>query len=280
MQLSGLDQALWDIKGKRANMPVYQLLGGKCRFAVDCYGHASGPTPEAVAESVQKFMDQGFRHVRIQQGGASLMNFQHGGYGGVGTLRQSILILKMQDLDGGGYFMDDQAYLRSVPEMFEVVRKKCGEEIQLVHDIHERCQPVDVINMCRSLEQYSPLFIEDPLSPENTHWWKQMRESTTVPFAMGELFNNINEFLEPMVNHYFDYIRVHVSQIGGITPAMKIARLGEWFNVKTAWHGPGDVSPVGHSAQAHMDLATWNFGIQEAVNFSDKCLRYFREVLQ
>jgi mannonate dehydratase len=122
---------------------------------------------------------------------------------------------------------------------------------------------MDVINMCRKLEQYRPLFIEDPLSPENTHWWKQMRESTTVPFAMGELFNNVNEFIQPMVNHYFDYIRIHVSQIGGITPAMKIARLGEWFNVKTAWHGPGDVSPVGHAANAHIDLAVWNFGIQE-----------------
>ena len=117
--------------------------------------------------------------------------------------------------------------------------------------------------MCRKLEQYRPFFIEDPLSPENTHWWKQLRESTTVPFAMGELFNNINEFLEPMYNHYFDYIRIHVSQIGGITPAMKVARLGEWFNVRTAWHGPGDVSPVGHAANIHMDFALWNFGIQE-----------------
>jgi mannonate dehydratase len=159
--------------------------------------------------------------------------------------------------------------------MFETVRRRCGEEIEILHDIHERCQPMDVINMCRKLEQYRPLFIEDPLSPENTHWWKQMRESTTVPFAMGELFNNINEFIQPMVNHYFDYIRIHVSQIGGITPAMKIARLGEWFNVRTAWHGPGDVSPVGHAANAHIDLAVWNFGIQEAVSFSDKMQSVF-----
>lgn len=273
--ISGLDQALWDIKGKRANMPVYQLLGGKCRFAVDCYGHASGPTPEEVAESVYKFMDAGFRHVRIQQGGATLMNFQHGGYGGAGSAAGQPDYAKAGFGMPSDSFMDDQAYLRSVPVMFETVRKRCGEEIEILHDIHERCQPVDVINMCRKLEQYRPLFIEDPLSPENTHWWKQMRESTTVPFAMGELFNNINEFIQPMVNHYFDYIRVHVSQIGGITPAMKIARLGEWFNVRTAWHGPGDVSPVGHAANAHMDLAVWNFGIQEAVSFSDKMLAIF-----
>jgi len=257
--LSGVDQALWDIKGKRANMPVYQLLGGKCRFAVDTYTSVSGSTPEQIGDAVLKQMEAGQRHVRIQLGG----------YGGVGTIG------KDPDFQTAGFglpgdsYMDDQAYLRAVPRMFEGVRKRCGEEVELCHDIHERCQPRDVIHMCRQLEQYRPFFIEDPLSPENTKWWKHLRESTTVQFAMGELFNNINEFLEPMANHLFDFIRIHVSQIGGITPAMKVARLGEWFNVRTAWHGPGDVSPVGHSAQVHMDLATWNFGIQEGGNFSD-----------
>jgi L-alanine-DL-glutamate epimerase and related enzymes of enolase superfamily len=263
--LSGLDQALWDIKGKRANMPVYQLLGGKCRFAIDSYASADAATPEEVAEGVLRFMDQGYRHVRIQQGGygalklATKPDFKENGFG--------------MPRDG---FMDDQAYLRSVPKMFDFVRKKCGEEIELCHDIHERCQPRDVINLCKNLEQYNPFFIEDPVSPENMNWFKQLRESTNVPFAMGELFNNTNEFLEPIVNHFFDYIRIHVSEIGGITPAMKVARLCEWFNVKTIWHGPGDVSPVGHSAQAHMDLACWNFGIQEGPgNFSDKIREVF-----
>ncbi len=258
--LSGLDQALWDIKGKRANMPVYQLLGGKCRFAVDTYTSVSGRTHEEIADAVMKQIEAGQRHVRIQ----------NGGYGGVGSIGSN------PDFKAAGFgaerdsYMDDQAYLRDVPRMFETVRKRCGEEIELCHDIHERCQPLDVINMCRHLEEFRPFFIEDPLSPENTHWWKQLRESTIVPFAMGELFNNTNEFVGPMSNHYFDYIRIHVSQIGGITPAMKVARLGEWFNVRTVWHGPGDVSPVGHSAQAHMDLACWNFGLQEGGGvFSD-----------
>ena len=255
--LSGLDQALWDIKGKRAGMPVYQLLGGKSRFAVPLYAHAGGGTMEAIVESVKKFMEQGFKHIRIQ----------YGGYGSVGASQQTP---DFKAADFGGEkdnYMNEHAYLSNVPKMFEAVRKGCGEEVELLHDIHERSQPIDVINMCRQLEQYRPFFIEDPLSPENTHWWKQLRESTTVPFAMGELFNNINEFVDPMVNHYFDYIRIHISQIGGITPAMKVARLGEWFNVRTAWHGPGDVSPVGHAANAHIDLAVWNFGIQEGGYF-------------
>jgi mannonate dehydratase len=263
--LSGLDEALWDIKGKRAKMPVYQLLGGKSRFAVDCYAHASGTTPEAVAESVQKLIGQGFRHIRIQQGG----------YGGTGALAQK------PDFKAAGYgyetdtYMNERAYLKSVPKMFEMVRKVVGDDIELLHDIHERVQPMDAINMIKAVENYRPYFIEDPFSPENMEWFKQLRASTSVPIAMGELFNNVNEFKMPMVNQWFDYIRVHVSQIGGITPAMKIARLGEWFNIKTAFHGPGDVSPVGHAAHAHIDLAVWNFGIQEAVNFSDKLKSIF-----
>jgi mannonate dehydratase len=263
--LSGLDQALWDIKGKRAGMPLYQLLGGKVRFAVPCYTHANGRTPEETVESVKKIQEQGYRYIRIQQGG----------YGAVGSTT------KKPDFKEAGFgsatdnYMDENAYLKAIPILFESVRKQCGEEVELLHDIHERVQPMNAINMIKKLEEFRPFFIEDPFSPENMKWFKLLRQSTTVPLAMGELFNNINEFVEPMANQWFDYIRIHVSQIGGVTPAMKVARLGEWFNVKTAWHGPGDVSPVGHSAHAHIDLAVWNFGIQEAVQFNDKTLEVF-----
>jgi mannonate dehydratase len=264
--LSGLDEALWDIKGKRAGMPVYQLLGGKARFAIPCYTHANGNTPEAVGEDVQRIMGQGFKYIRIQQGG----------YGAVGATEQK------PDFKTAGFggatdsYMNERGYLKSVPKLFEAVRKRCGEEIELLHDIHERVQPMDAINMIKALEDYRPFFIEDPFSPENMGWFKQLRQSTTVPIAMGELFNNINEFRDPMAAQMFDYIRCHVSQIGGITPAMKVARLGEWFNIKTAWHGPGDVSPVGHAAHAHIDLAIWNFGIQEAVSFNEKTQAIFK----
>ena len=252
--ISGLDQALWDIKGKRAGMPVYQLLGGKARIAVPLYAHAGGREPAQVVDNVKRFMDMGFKHVRIQLGG----------YGGLTTGTGL-----NPDFRAGGFgaerdgFMDEWSYTKSTIQLFDAVRKACGEEIELCHDVHERLQPRDAIYMCRQLEQYRPFFIEDPLSPENTIWWKRLRESTTVPFAQGELFNNPHEWLVPMSNHYFDYIRIHVSQIGGITPAVKVARLGEWYNVRTAWHGPGDTSPVGHAAHTHISLAIWNFGIQE-----------------
>jgi mannonate dehydratase len=263
--LSGLDEALWDIKGKRANMPVYQLLGGKSRFAVQCYTHAGGRTPDEVVTDVQKYMAQGYQHIRIQLGA----------YGGVGTLGSNPAFKEVGFGGATDSYMDQRAYLNSVPKMFEAVRKACGEEVELLHDIHERVQPLDAINLIKRLEEYNPFFIEDPFSPENMEWFKQLRATTPVPIAMGELFNNINEFKMPMVNQWFDFIRVHVSQIGGITPAMKIARLGEWFNIRTAWHGPGDVSPVGHAANCHMDLAVWNFGIQEAVRFSEKLQSIF-----
>jgi mannonate dehydratase len=263
--LSGVDQALWDIKGKRAGMPVYQLLGGKCRVAVDAYAHASGGTPEAIAASVQKYMDQGFRHVRIQQGG----------YGGVGTMEAQ------PDFKVAGFgrdrdsFSDQHTYLKRVPKMFDYVRKKCGEDIELLHDVHELVEPIDAINMIKSLEQYHPFLIEDPFSPENMKWFKHLRANTTVPIAIGELFNNINEFRDYMVDQLFDFIRIHISQIGGITPAMKVARLGEWFNVRTAWHGPGDTSPVGHAANGHIDLSVWNFGIQESHFWSPRAQEVF-----
>ncbi len=262
--LSGLDQALWDIKGKRANMPVYQLLGGKCRFAVDCYAHASGSSPEEVATDVAKYMDQGFRHIRIQLGSYGITSltgepdYKTAGFG------------KTTD-----HYMDPYTYIKGTREIFEVVRKRCGEQIELLHDMHERLQPMDAINLVKSLEQYRPFFIEDPFSPENNRYFKLLRENTSVPIAMGELFNNPHEWIDPMKNMWFDFIRIHISQIGGITPAMKVARLGEAFNVRTAWHGPGDVSPVGHAANAHIDFAVWNFGIQERVNFSDKLREIF-----
>jgi mannonate dehydratase len=257
--LSGLNQALWDIKGKRANMPVYQLLGGKARFAVDCYAHADGKDPQEVAANVQKYMADGFRYVRIQQGG----------YG-------SLYLAHQPDFKDAGFgkptdqFMDSRAYVLAIPKLFREVRRVCGDDVELLHDTHERVQPQDMINMCRRLEEFDPFFIEDPLSPENRGWWKQLRASTSVPFAMGELFNNPNEFIQEIADHSFDYIRCHISQIGGITPAMKIAHLAEMFNVKSAWHGPGDVSPIGHAAHCHIDLNIWNFGIQESIFFSDK----------
>ncbi|MFC1694459.1 enolase C-terminal domain-like protein [Candidatus Latescibacterota bacterium] len=264
--MSGLDQALWDIKGKRANMPVYQLLGGKCRFAVPLYAHASARSLEQLEEGVKQFIEEGYSHVRIQLGGygspqlssSGKPHFQEAGFG-----------MPNDRLNDSG------PYCRATPKMFEHIRKTCGDEVELCHDVHERIHPIDSINMIKAVEQYRPFFIEDPFAPEDNGYFRILRQQSACPIAMGELFNSPHEWLTLVKDRLIDYIRVHLSQIGGITPAMKLARLCEWFNVRTAWHGPGDVSPVGHAANCHIDLAVWNFGIQERHVFSDETREVF-----
>jgi len=252
-----VDQALWDIKGKRAGMPVYQLLGGKCRFAVPCYMHASGRDLKEIEDSAAAGIAQGFKHVRIQYGSygspqlSTHFDFREAGFG----LRSDSL-------------MEEGPYLRIVPKMFEHIRNKFGEEIELLHDMHERVEPIHAVQLCRELEKYHPFFIEDPLPPEANGYFKELREQTSVPLAMGELFNSPHEWTPLIVDRLINFIRVHISQVGGLTPARKIATLAETFQVRSAWHGPMDVSPIGHVCNAHLDLAIHNFGIQESVSFN------------
>lgn len=255
--LSGLDQALWDIKGKRAGLPVYQLLGGKCRFAVPCYAHASGRDLAQLEDNVQRHRERGFRYIRIQLGGYGSPHLS-----GTADFEQQQFGLPVES------HMDARPYLKSTEEMFAHIRTRCGDEIELLHDIHERIEPIDAINLCKRLEAYRPFFIEDPFAPEAIGWFRTLRQQTAVPIAMGELFNSPHEWVGLISERLIDFIRVHISQIGGLTVARKLAALAEWFQVRSAWHGPGDVSPVGHAANAHLDLAIHNFGIQEMVQFN------------
>ncbi len=259
--LAGVDMALWDIKGKRAGMPVYQLLGGKCRVAAPVYRHASGNTLEEVSQKVKAFMEAGYKHVRIQ----------------VAVPGQATYGAKAGEqpppLEGEGHFagrtFEPAAYCRIVPKLFEHVRKECGDEVELLHDVHERPHPIQAMALCKELEKYHPFFIEDPFAPEDVGYFKILRPQTAVPLAMGELFNNPNEWVDLVSGRLIDFIRCHLSQIGGLSMARKVAALCEFFRVRSAWHGPGDTSPIGHAANLHLDLAIWNFGIQEATIFND-----------
>jgi mannonate dehydratase len=255
--ISGVDMALWDILGKQAGLPVYRLLGGKCRDAVDTYRHATGETFEEVEESVRGFIEQGYRHVRIQVAvpGAST-------YGSPTAPGNDSLPANRRTET-----WTHKPYARLVPQLFEHVRNAVGDQVELLHDIHERIPPVLAIQLCRDLEQFRPFFVEDPLAPEDVGYFDNLRQQTTAPIAMGELFNNPNEWTRLVAERLIDFIRVHISQIGGLSPARKMAAMCEFFGVRTAWHGPGDVSPVGHAANVHLDLAVPNFGIQEAHGF-------------
>lgn len=269
--LSGVDSALWDIKAKRAGMPLYQLLGGKCRVGVPVYRHAAGPNVEATAAAAKIYWDQGFKHIRIQVGVPGQATY--GGSAGSGAATNAAA----SNLKGhfAGDLFEPAAYRRSVPKLFKYVREQLGEEPELLHDMHERLPPIDAIGLCKELEQYRPFFLEDPFSPEDVGYFKLLRQQCAAPLAMGELFNNPNEYVDLISGRLIDFIRCHISQVGGISAARKIAALSEFFRVRTAWHGPGDTSPVGHAAHVHLGLATTNFGIQEAQTFNDASREVF-----
>lgn len=260
--LSGVDMALWDILGKRAGLPVYQLLGGKCRDAVDTYRHASGKTFEEVEEAVRKFKEEGYRHIRIQCAVPGLATYGTGVATGAESGDASVPANRRSEI------WEPRPYVQLVPRLFEHVRNKFGDEIELLHDIHERVPPILAIQLVKDVEKFKPFFMEDPFSPEDVGYFKHLRQQTSTPVAMGELFNNPNEFVPLIAERLIDFIRIHISQIGGLTPARKVAALCEFFAVRTAWHGPGDVSPVGHACNVHLDLAVPNFGIQEAKVFT------------
>ena len=257
--LSGVDMALWDLLGKQAGMPVYQLLGGKCRAAVDTYRHASGDTFEDVTDSVRGYVEQGYRHVRIQVGVPGVSAY---GAGRGNADEQDIPVNRQTRV------WEPKAYVRRIPQLFEHVRQELGDDVELLHDIHERVPPILAMQLVKDLEPYRPFFVEDPFAPEDIGYFRHLRQQTTTPIAMGELFNNPNEWMPLISEQLIDFNRVHLSQVGGITMGRKLAALGEFFGVRTAWHGPGDVSPVGHAANVHLDFATTNFGIQEAREFT------------
>jgi mannonate dehydratase len=155
-----------------------------------------------------------------------------------------------------------------LPKLFEHLRNKLGDDVELLHDVHERVPPILGMQLCKDVEQYRPFFIEDPFSPEDIGYFEHLRKLTATPIAMGELYNSRHEWLDLVARRLIDFIRVHISQVGGLTAARKMAAMCEFFAVRTAWHGPGDVSPVGHAANVHLDLAVPNFGIQEAREFN------------
>jgi mannonate dehydratase len=214
--------ALWDIKGKRAGMPVYDLLGGKVRDAVPLYAHADGRDPNEVVENVRKYIDEGYRHVRAQMGG-------YGGGGMVGAGKGS------RPATGfSAPAFDEDVYLEAIPKLFEHIRAKLGLELKLLHDVHEHLTPAGAVEFAKRMEPYRMFFVEDILPPEQIDWFRRIKQVTTTPMAMGELFTSPREYVPLISERTIDFIRCRVSQIGGITAAKKIAGLCEDFGVRTA----------------------------------------------
>ena len=248
--ISGIDMALWDIKGKLANMPLYQLFGGKVREAVPIYRHADGKDLSELCDNIQKYREQGITHIRCQSGG-----YGGGGYGAAPAHAPSHA--------PDGVYLDARKYMRETVKMFDGIRSRVGFDVALCHDVHERLKPIDALRLAQALEPCDLFFLEDAIPLEDGEWIRQLSDKTNIPLAQGELFNHPFEWRNLIAERLIDFIRVHLSQVGGITPARKLQLFAEQYGVRTAWHGPGDMSPLAHAANIHIDLASRNFGVQE-----------------
>ena len=255
--ISGVDQALWDIAGKRAGMPVHELLGGKVRAAADTYLHASGVGITETIEDAQRLVEAGQRYIRLQMSTPG-----SGGYGA------PLLAGEYPDAPyPQGWSARD--YLRRTPELFAAARDALPDNIELLHDVHSRLTPKEAVILARSLEPYRLFFLEDVLAPEHWDRLPEVRENSPVPLAVGELTTSLTDAVRLVKDGGVDFIRSHVSDLGGLTPARKLAGLAELVGVRTAWHGPGDTSPIGAAANVALDVTSPAFGIQEGHVYSE-----------
>jgi mannonate dehydratase len=262
--LGGVDMALWDIKGKEAGMPVYQLLGGPCRTAVPCYAHAGGTDLAALEDDIRRYIEEGYRVIRCQLG-------PYGGGGFIDAAKAG----RPRNAWPQNRAFDDEAYLENIPKMFEYLRSKLGFGPKLTHDVHEHLRPQNAVTLSKLLEPYRLFFLEDVLPPEQIAWFRLIREQCTTPQAMGELFVSPHEWVPLITERLIDFVRVRVSKGGGISACRKIATLCEFFGVQTAWQEGGDNDPVNQMAAVHLDLASWSFGIQEENHFPQNELDAF-----
>ncbi len=264
--LAGVDLALWDIKGKRAGMPVYQLLGGRTRIGALAYTHTSGNDFVEVEDAVRKAMELGFKVIRAQVAISGLQ----GTYGTSDRPKPGEVsgAVTSADLPATELF-EPGPYLRTLPRLFAHLRSKLGEDVELLHDAHERLNPQESARLAQELEPYHLFYLEDVLRPEYKESFRLVREHSTTPLAMGELFNTLWDCVPLIKEQLIDYIRCDLGHIGGITNARKVAALADAFQVKTAWHGPADVGPPTHAANVHVDISIPNFGVQEMVFFPE-----------
>jgi mannonate dehydratase len=257
--IAAVDMALWDIKGKVAGLPVYQLLGGASREGVLVYCHASGNDLPELFDSVERHLELGYRAVRIQSAVPGLGKI-YGVGGGVSSGRY-------EPADRGAVpseeTWDTAAYLRHLPGVFEKVRERFGAELPLLHDAHHRLTPIQAARLGKDLEPYDLFWLEDVTPAEDQDALRLVRQHTTTPLAIGEVFNSIYDCERLIRERLIDYIRVSAVHAGGITHLKRIFALAELYGVKSGSHGPTDVSPVTMAAATHLDLAIPNFGIQE-----------------
>jgi len=265
--IAAVDTALWDIKGKMLGSPVYQLLGGASRDAVMVYGHASGATIEATVAAAGGFIAQGYKAVRAQCAVPGLERVYGVAAGRAyepaerGPLPETV--------------WSSERYLETVAPLFERLRREFGSQPHLLHDVHHRLRPIEAAHLGRALEPYRLFWMEDPTPAENQESFRLIRQHTTTPLAVGEVFNTIHDCRQLIQEQLIDYIRTTVVHAGGISHLRRIASLAELYQVRTGSHGATDLSPVCMAAALHFDLSVHNFGIQEYMPHTPETDRVF-----
>jgi len=254
--LGGIDVALWDLKAKRLGAPLYSLFGGRVRAFAEAYTHVDGLDAEDIADKVRAARERGYRHVRVQ---AAVPGADTYGAGGGGADPEAVRTRRAP--------WDSAGYLRHVPKVLLKVRELVGDDVELLHDVHERLDPRQARDFLRRVEDAGLYFVEDLLAPEDAGHFKRLHDASPVPLAVGELFHQPEQFIALLTGPDIDFARLRIPTLGGLTPARKIAALCELRGVRLAPHGPADVSPVAQAATLALDISSHAFGVQEAAVF-------------
>ena len=266
--IAAVDMALWDIKGKLANMPVYQLLGGASREGVTVYSHATGRDIPETLDAFAKYQEKGFKAIRAQCGVPGMKSVYGVSKGGAyepatkGWPEEQV--------------WSTEKYLDFVPNLFDAIRNKFGFDTHLLHDVHHRLTPIEAARLGKSIEDYRLFWMEDPTPAENQEAFRLIRQHTVTPVAVGEVFNSIWDCKDLIEEQLIDYIRMTITHSGGITHMKRIADLAALYQVRTGSHGPSDLSPVCMAAALHFDLAIPNFGMQEYMGYHEQTLDVFK----
>jgi len=273
--IAAVDMALWDIKGKVAGLPVYQLLGGRSRKGITAYGHANGETINETLDDLGSLIEKGFKVVRLQCAIPGL----EGTYGTLGKKKDYYDLQSDRPLPPEQPWSTSK-YMNFIPELFKQAREQYGYNVQLVHDVHNRLTPIEAAHLGKLLEPYKLMFLEDASNADNQDGYKLIREHTTIPLAIGETFNTIWDAKDLIVNQSIDYLRTSITHGGGITPLKKMANFAAIYHVGMAPHGAPDLSPICHAAHAHFNIWAPNFRVQEFIGFgSEKLNSVFKHPL-
>jgi len=261
--IAAVDTALWDIKGKIANLPVYQLLGGASREGVMVYGHANGKDIDETISNALLYQEQGYKAIRLQSGVPGLAST----YG----VSKDRYFYEPADADlPTENVWSTEKYMRSVVPLFEKAREALGWDVHLLHDIHHRLTPIEAGRLGKDLEPFRPFWLEDATPAENQDAFRLIRQHTTTPLAVGEIFSSIWDCKHLIENQLIDYIRATVVHAGGLTHLRRIAALADLYQVRTGCHGATDLSPVCMAAALHFDLSVPNFGVQEYMRHTEE----------